>query len=155
MRCRCSHSDFVNRKEYLLAKVLICRAAECRGKWCKFCSKTITDSKGKHSCKGDPFEKLMKKKGWRHCPGCTMPVVKEYGCNHMACVAPGCHRCVQSPCHRSSCLMTCLPDSHFCYKCGKLIIQSATGRNVGEEVTLHYTSGGCKQFEHKWKCSIQ
>ncbi|KAJ3527130.1 hypothetical protein NMY22_g9897 [Coprinellus aureogranulatus] len=50
-----------------------------------------SDGAFKHACKGDGFEKLMKKKGWRHCPGCTMPVIKDSGCNHMSCVAPGCH----------------------------------------------------------------
>lgn len=140
----CKESDYLPRKEYLQSKVLTCAVPSCRHKWCKACSKAIPDSPPKdpkkkekpHSCKGDGFEKLMKKKGWRYCPGCTMPTVKDAGCNHMSCVAPGCH-------------------THFCYKCGKLIVVSATGRNVGEEVTLHYASNSCKQFERRWKCSIQ
>ncbi|KAG2011650.1 IBR domain-containing protein [Coprinopsis cinerea AmutBmut pab1-1] len=132
---KCFNSNWVSRKDYLLAKTLNCPLSDCLNKWCKFCSKALSGSKGKHSCKGDGFEKLMKKKGWRYCPGCTMPVLKDSGCNHMACVAPGCH-------------------THFCYKCGKHIVTSATGRNVGEEVTLHYNNG-CRQFERKWKCTIQ
>ncbi|TFK26232.1 hypothetical protein FA15DRAFT_667730 [Coprinopsis marcescibilis] len=133
---KCHNSDLVPRKEYLQAKVLACSSRGCLNKWCKYCSKPITDTKGKHSCKGDGFDKMMKKKGWRYCPGCTMPVQKDSGCNHMACTAPGCH-------------------SHFCYKCGKLILTSATGRGVGEEVTSHYATNSCRQFERKFKCSIQ
>lgn len=171
----CQLSYLLFRKDYLQTKILTCPSGTCNHKWCKSCFKAIfppsssfsssssssrsyfakaigsTKAKGnravgvssnaasdtvKHSCKGDGFESLMKKKGWRYCPGCTMPVIKESGCNHMSCVAPGCH-------------------THFCYKCGKLIVVSATGRNVGEEVTLHYGNGGCRQFERKLNCTIQ
>jgi len=38
----------------------------------------------RHECKRDgKFDKLMKKQGWRYCPGCRTPIERNQGCNHM------------------------------------------------------------------------
>ena len=43
--------------------------------------------------------------------------------------------------------------SHFCYKCGVLMIDTTNGGDVGTAVTDHYNE--CRLFDRKWKCSIQ
>lgn len=130
----CHESMFVVRQEYLEQDVLRCPLPRCGHRWCKACKKTITGANNKHACKADKLDRLMRKKGWRYCPGCTSPIQKESGCNHMKCTSPGC-------------------NVHFCYKCGVLILDASTGQDVGVAVDNHYLR--CTQFEKSHKCTIQ
>ena len=92
---------FVVRQEYLEQDVLRCPLPRCGHRWCKACKKTVVGASNKHACKADKLDRLMRKKGWRYCPGkpafrmfteylnenylsgCTSPIQKESGCNHM------------------------------------------------------------------------
>jgi hypothetical protein len=92
----------VDRGEYGSRRVIICPLPTCRHSWCKECLKPISlaSSQTEHNCKQHGFERLMRKKGWKYCPGmfclipfafrpvnlalgCKTPVQKETGCNHM------------------------------------------------------------------------
>lgn len=131
----CHESMHVVRQEYLEQDVLRCPLPRCGHRWCKACKKTITGASNNHACKADKkLDRLMRKKGWRYCPGCTSPIQKESGCNHMKCTSPGC-------------------NVHFCYKCGALILDASTGQDVGVAVENHYLR--CTQFEKNHKCTIQ
>ena len=92
----------VDRGEYEDQRIIICPLPACRHAWCKECLKPLASSQTEHNCKQHGFERLMRKKGWKYCPGmfclisftffscrhlwilgCRTPVQKESGCNHM------------------------------------------------------------------------
>lgn len=68
---RCKETMNVDRQEYLDSKILVCPLPPCGHKWCKACQKMIPSSlrEDKHVCKADKLDRLMRKKGWRYCPG--------------------------------------------------------------------------------------
>ncbi|KJA28169.1 hypothetical protein HYPSUDRAFT_129996 [Hypholoma sublateritium FD-334 SS-4] len=130
----CKEIMNVDRAEFGEHNILVCPLPRCAHKWCKCCLKALASSQDRHRCKNGNIERLMKRKGWKYCPGCRTPVQKEMGCNHMTCGTPGC-------------------NVHFCYKCGALMIDTTNGGDVGTAVTDHYNE--CRLFDRKWKCSIQ
>ncbi|KAF7370313.1 RING-type domain-containing protein [Mycena sanguinolenta] len=71
LHCRqCKESVFVDRAEYEEAPVLVCPLPRCNYAWCKSCQQTISMKGPKHSCDGSSeLEHLMKRRGWKHCPG--------------------------------------------------------------------------------------
>ncbi|KAJ7180888.1 hypothetical protein C8R46DRAFT_594866 [Mycena filopes] len=128
LHCRkCKQSVFVDRTEYEAAPILACPLPRCNYAWCKACQQTIPMDGPKHSCDGSSeLEHLMKRRGWKHCPGCQTPFQKSSGCNHMTCMSPGC-------------------NTHFCYVCGKSIVRSAQRREIQAAVSAHYNR--CHLFE--------
>ncbi|KAF8216876.1 hypothetical protein K438DRAFT_1797974 [Mycena galopus ATCC 62051] len=128
LHCRsCKESVFVDRTEYEAAPILVCPLPKCNYAWCKSCQQTIPMDGPKHSCDGSSeLEHLMKRRGWKHCPGCKTPFQKSDGCNHMTCMSPGC-------------------NTHFCYTCGDSIVRSALPREVRSAVSAHYRR--CRLFE--------
>jgi len=128
LHCRkCKRSVFVDRTEYQESKIIACPLPECLFAWCKACQQEITVGGPQHSCDGSSeLEHLMKMRGWKHCPGCTTPIQKDSGCNHMTCMSPGC-------------------NTHFCYICGGLIIKSALGQEIRDAISAHYRQ--CRLFE--------
>jgi len=131
---KCKQTMNVDREEYGSQQIIMCPLPGCRHSWCKECLKPLASSKTDHNCKQHGFERLMRKKGWKYCPGCRTPVQKEMGCNHMTCGSPGC-------------------NVHFCYKCGALIIDTTNGGDVRTAVTEHYFD--CVMFETPRRCIIQ
>ncbi|KAJ6514905.1 hypothetical protein C8R47DRAFT_961645 [Mycena vitilis] len=128
LHCRkCKESVFVDRAEYEAEPILVCPLPRCSHAWCKACQQAIVIGGPKHSCDGSSeLEHLMKTRGWKHCPGCKTPFQKSSGCNHMTCMSPSC-------------------NTHFCYLCGKTIVQSALRREIHSAVTAHYSR--CSLFE--------
>ncbi|KAJ7931751.1 hypothetical protein B0H13DRAFT_832461 [Mycena leptocephala] len=128
LHCRqCKESVFVDREEYEAAQILVCPLPRCNYAWCKACQQAIAIDGPKHSCDGSSeLEHLMKRRGWKHCPGCKTPFQKSDGCNHMTCMSPGC-------------------NTHFCYVCGASIVRSAHQREVRTAVSAHYRR--CSLFE--------
>ncbi|KAF7370312.1 RING-type domain-containing protein [Mycena sanguinolenta] len=124
---RCKESVFVDRAEYEAEQILVCPLPRCNYAWCKACQQSIPMDGPKHSCDGSSeLEHLMKRRGWKHCPGCKTPFQKSDGCNHMTCMSPGC-------------------NTHFCYICGESIVRSALQREVRSAVSAHYRR--CRLFE--------
>ncbi|KAJ7242524.1 hypothetical protein C8J57DRAFT_1244061 [Mycena rebaudengoi] len=75
---KCKDSMFVDQSEYEVAPIIVCQ-------------QTIGVSGPKHSCDGSSeLEDLMRRRGWKHCPGCKTAFQKESECNHMTCLPPGC-----------------------------------------------------------------
>ncbi|KAJ7781843.1 hypothetical protein DFH07DRAFT_389576 [Mycena maculata] len=143
LHCRkCKESVFVDRIEYEAAPILVCPLPRCNYAWCKACQQTIPMDGPKHSCDGSSeLEHLMKRRGWKHCPGCKTPFQKSSGCNHMT---------VRRLPHDSVCLrnMQCMSpgcNTHFCYVCGEAIVRSALRREIQRAVSAHYNR--CKLFE--------
>lgn len=100
----------------------------CTYVWCKKCNQEIPMGPVDHSCDGtNELDHLMKDTGWKYCPGCKTPCEKIAGCNHMTCTSPGC-------------------NTHFCYKCGAMIVKSDSKLEIGAGVTAHYLS--CALFEY-------
>ncbi|KAJ6620552.1 hypothetical protein B0H10DRAFT_2215829 [Mycena sp. CBHHK59/15] len=128
LHCRkCKESVFVDRTEYEASPILVCPLPACDHVWCKACQQTIDVAGPQHSCDGSSeLEHLMKRRGWKHCPGCKTPFQKSSGCNHMTCMSPGC-------------------NTHFCYVCGAAIVRSALPREVKPAVSAHYRR--CSLFE--------
>ncbi|CAK5267540.1 unnamed protein product [Mycena citricolor] len=128
IHCRkCKDSIFVDRTEYNAAKRITCPLPRCNHTWCKGCNQSIALGGAEHSCDGvSELAYLMKRRGWKHCPGCQTPFQKSSGCNHMTCLAPGC-------------------NTHFCYVCGGSIIRSAAAQQIREAVSQHYRQ--CRLFE--------
>ncbi|KAI6161844.1 hypothetical protein EDD17DRAFT_649098 [Pisolithus thermaeus] len=146
LHCRkCNRTAFVDRTDYNDMPNIVCPMRDCNHVWCRLCHRTIVIDGPKHSCDGSSeLDHLMKEKGWHYCPstflyaaddlwlyaddsqGCKTPIQKEYGCNHMMCIAPGC-------------------NTHFCYRCGELIVRSALREEVGKVVSEHYRK--CLLFE--------
>ncbi|KAJ6620547.1 hypothetical protein B0H10DRAFT_2215822 [Mycena sp. CBHHK59/15] len=128
LHCRkCKESIFVDRTEYEASPILVCPLPACDHVWCKACQQTIDVAGPQHSCDGSSeLEHLMKRRGWKHCPGCKTPFQKSSGCNHMTCMSPGC-------------------NTHFCYVCGAAIVRSALPQEVKAAVSAHYRR--CSLFE--------
>ncbi|KIO01560.1 hypothetical protein M404DRAFT_1002985 [Pisolithus tinctorius Marx 270] len=128
LHCRkCNRAAFVDRTDYNDMPNIVCPMGDCSHIWCKLCLRTILIGGPKHSCDGSSeLDHLMKEQGWHYCPSCKTPFQKDYGCNHMTCIAPGC-------------------NTHFCYRCGELIVRSALRDEVGKAVTAHYRK--CLLFE--------
>ncbi|KDR79183.1 hypothetical protein GALMADRAFT_63037 [Galerina marginata CBS 339.88] len=124
----CKKSMHVDRQDYVANNILTCPLPPCQYKWCRDCEMEIGLLNTEHHCKNKKLDRLMRRKGWKYCPGCRTPIQKESGCNHMACGSPGC-------------------NVHFCYKCGDLIVDTSTGGNLGLAIGAHYTN--CKQYEHR------
>ncbi|KAK7676898.1 hypothetical protein QCA50_020154 [Cerrena zonata] len=122
LHCRkCKQAAFVDKGEYDEEKIIVCPVPGCRHVWCKACSATIDVSGPNHSCDGSSeLNHLMKRQGWKYCPGCRTPAEKISGCNHITCVSPGC-------------------NTHFCYVCGELIVQSALRQEIEQGLSDHYS----------------
>ncbi|KAM5540362.1 hypothetical protein V8D89_005820 [Ganoderma adspersum] len=121
IHCRkCLNTIFVDKEEYQEAQEIVCPLRGCGHAWCKLCSQAIEIGGPKHSCDGSSeLNHLMRQRGWKHCPGCQTPAEKIDGCNHMTCMSPGC-------------------NTHFCYRCGELIVQSALRGEIQRAVSRHY-----------------
>ncbi|KAI0772084.1 hypothetical protein BD413DRAFT_604199 [Trametes elegans] len=130
--CRkCGETLFVDKAEYQQEKIIHCPLGGCGGVWCKQCSQLVDPKVPEHTCDGtNELEHLMKQQGWKHCPGkatacltvfagCKTPAEKIAGCNFMSCRAPGC-------------------NTHFCYKCGQFILQSALPIEIATAKSKHY-----------------
>ncbi|KAH7920857.1 hypothetical protein BV22DRAFT_1097439 [Leucogyrophana mollusca] len=128
LHCRkCQRSAFVDRQDHEDTRTLVCPLPDCDHIWCKACQQSITIGGPKHSCDGSSeLDHLMKQRGWKYCPSCKTPIQKETGCNHMTCMSPGC-------------------NTHFCYRCGGLIIQSALQAEIQSSISAHYRQ--CALFE--------
>jgi len=118
---KCKQTMNVDREEYGSQRIIVCPLPACLHSWCKECLKPLPSSQTEHNCKQHGFERLMRKKGWKYCPGCKIPVQKEAGCNHITCATPGC-------------------NVHFCYKCGVLIFDASNGGDAGSAVTEHFNN---------------
>ena len=59
----------VDRGEYGSQRIIKCPLPACRHSWCKECLKPLANSQTEHNCKQHGFERLMRKKGWKYCPG--------------------------------------------------------------------------------------
>jgi len=129
MHCRkCNRGAFVDKAEYDGTTILTCPFPNCSSMWCKSCQQQVEFGGPDHSCDGsNELGHLMKDRGWKHCPGCRTPTEKDGGCNHMSCIAPGC-------------------NTHFCYTCGVLIVQSALRNEISTAVESHYMNG-CSLFQ--------
>lgn len=120
---RCEQAVFVDKDEFNEQSVLVCPLRGCNHIWCKACSRTIEIGGPRHSCDGtSELRHLMDQQGWKNCPGCSSPILKTDGCNHMTCIAPGC-------------------NTHFCYRCGETIVQSVLRREIQQAISAHYR--GC------------
>ncbi|KJA21609.1 hypothetical protein HYPSUDRAFT_684903 [Hypholoma sublateritium FD-334 SS-4] len=117
---RCKETMFVDRRDYQETNIIECPLPRCNYIWCKHCHAGVKPKGPRHSCDGtSELEHLMKKNGWRHCPGCQTPVQKSDGCNHMTCSSPGC-------------------NTHFCYKCGVNIVKSLLSADIRAATQAHY-----------------
>ncbi|KAI9572593.1 hypothetical protein HD554DRAFT_2061352 [Boletus coccyginus] len=128
IHCRkCQRPAFVDREDHSDAINIVCPQKDCKNVWCKKCEQTIVIDGPKHSCDGSSeLDHLMKEKGWKHCPNCMTPILKEAGCNHMSCISPGC-------------------NTHFCYICGGMIVRSALNQEINQSVSEHFRK--CQLFE--------
>lgn len=127
---RCGQSAFIDKEEFQKSKIIHCPFPNCGYSWCKDCQQeyTLSENSFVHSCDGsEEIEQLMNTKGWKHCPGCRTPTEKTEGCNHMTCPSPGC-------------------NSHFCYRCGQLIVASNDKRSIDNAIQTHYST--CKLFQY-------
>ncbi|EKM59293.1 uncharacterized protein PHACADRAFT_86563, partial [Phanerochaete carnosa HHB-10118-sp] len=119
---RCQQTIFVDKEEYNEQSLIVCPLRGCNYIWCKACSRAIEIGGPPHSCDGSSeLNHLMTQQGWKICPGCSTPILKVDGCNHMTCIAPGC-------------------NTHFCYLCGDIIVQSVRRQDIKTALTRHYNS---------------
>ncbi|OCH90048.1 hypothetical protein OBBRIDRAFT_812888 [Obba rivulosa] len=124
---RCQNSAFVDKFEYEDSEFITCPLQHCTYTWCKACSQEVIIGGPKHSCDGSSeLKNLMDQRGWKHCPGCQTPVERTEGCNHMTCSAPRC-------------------NTHFCYKCGGLVVRSLKRKEIKAALDAHYKA--CQLFE--------
>ncbi|CCA71549.1 hypothetical protein PIIN_05486 [Serendipita indica DSM 11827] len=131
---KCLKSHAVDRLKLVKEKSkkrIYCPTPGCDQVWCRNCQTKIDASnKQKHVCEGKKeLQKLLKKEGWRQCPGCAVPVQKIAGCNHIACSAPGC-------------------NTHFCYRCGDILIRSVFGSEIHHAISNHF-----RRRLYFWRCS--
>jgi len=138
---RCKQTMRVDREGYQTLNIIMCPLPGCNHRWCKSCRKEVGSCDTGHRCRNWRLDGLAWTKGWRSCPGCGVVVERVSGCNHMICVAPGCF-------------------VHFCYRCGKLIIDPSKGGHVGSALTSHYSR--CRQHDRRFlphriqrNCTIQ
>ncbi|KAH9912630.1 uncharacterized protein BXZ73DRAFT_56145, partial [Epithele typhae] len=137
IHCRkCKEAIFVDKTEYQEVQTIVCPLRGCGHVWCKMCSQAIQIGGPKHSCDGSSeLQHLMGQHGWKNCPGarpanafysgCQTPAEKTEGCNHMTCISPSC-------------------NTHFCYVCGELIVQSVRRTDIQSAVSKHYSK--CRLF---------
>ena len=59
----------VDREQYGEENTLVCPLPRCGHKWCKSCNKTVASSEDNHRCKHGNIDRLVRRKGWRYCPG--------------------------------------------------------------------------------------
>ena len=78
----------VDRGEYEDQRIIICPLPACRHAWCKECLKPLASSQTEHNCKQHGFERLMRKKGWKYCPGmfCLIPFT-SFSCRQLTTLA--------------------------------------------------------------------
>jgi len=131
---RCSKSHSIDRRKLVKEKSkkrIYCPTSGCQQVWCRNCQATIEPSqKQKHVCEcKKELQQLLKREGWKRCPGCNIPVQKSAGCNHIACSAPGC-------------------NTHFCYRCGQILIRSVFGSEIHHAISNHF-----RRRLYFWRCS--
>ncbi|PVF94069.1 hypothetical protein CPB86DRAFT_766500 [Serendipita vermifera] len=131
---KCLKTLSVDRRKLVKEKSkkrIHCTTPSCTQVWCRNCQASLDPlEKQKHVCEGKKeLKKLLKKEGWRQCPGCNIPVQKSSGCNHIACSAPGC-------------------NTHFCYRCGQILIRSVFGSEIHHAVSNHF-----RRRLYFWRCS--
>ncbi|KAI0082379.1 hypothetical protein K474DRAFT_507336 [Panus rudis PR-1116 ss-1] len=121
LHCRkCQQAAFVDKAEYEAENIIVCPLPGCNHTWCKHCSRTIEIGGPTHSCDGtSELNHLMAQRGWKYCPGCHTPAEKTDGCNHITCISPGC-------------------NTHFCYLCGRSIVQSVRPSDIKRALSRHY-----------------
>lgn len=124
----CHNVSHVDREDYDTTLFLWCPLKTCPGYWCKTCSQPAERGK-RHTCDGqaefDRWKDVNKDKV-RECPGCKQPIERTEGCRHMTCITPGC-------------------NTHFCDRCGGLIIKSQVQKEIKAAMAKHYT--GCVLFD--------
>jgi len=125
----CNRMVSVPRQEYEETSTITCPLPNCNHRWCKTCRHAVPIGDAMHSCDGlAELDGLVKNRGWRRCPGpgCNTIIQKARGCHHMKCIVSGC-------------------NTHFCYRCGDLIVRSALPDVVNTGVRRHYRA--CQMFE--------
>ncbi|KAI5984031.1 hypothetical protein EDD15DRAFT_1809092 [Pisolithus albus] len=120
INCRkCNQSAFVDRADAIASDNMRCPLPRCGHVWCKKCQQTI-ENNVEHSCDGSKeFENLVQQKQWKYCPSCRTPIEKQFGCNHLSCIVPGC-------------------NTHFCYGCGVTINRTAVPSEIMAGKTAHF-----------------
>ncbi|KAI0035520.1 hypothetical protein K488DRAFT_43143 [Vararia minispora EC-137] len=131
LHCRkCCNTVWVDKNDFNETRIVVCPLPGCGHVWCRDCQQVIeTDSGPQHSCDGSSeLDYLMQTEGWKYCPHCRTPIQRAAGCYHMtaSCITPGC-------------------NTHFCYRCGESIVQSALQREINEATSDHYRR--CQLFE--------
>ncbi|KAJ2934035.1 hypothetical protein H1R20_g3074, partial [Candolleomyces eurysporus] len=87
----CKKNLVVAREDYLENPFISCTLPDCHSRFCRACLMVTEGDNDQHECKIDEeLDALMKEHGWRYCPGCRTPILKDSGCNHMTCKSPGC-----------------------------------------------------------------
>ncbi|KAJ3505309.1 hypothetical protein NMY22_g17630 [Coprinellus aureogranulatus] len=123
----CKKVLVVDREDYLNEPFITCTLEGCSSRFCRACLMVMEGQNDDHTCKIDEeLEALMRDNGWRYCPGCRTPILKESGCNHMTCKSPGC-------------------STHFCYVCGVSIWDARSLEPLATLLNAHYRH--CNQFD--------
>ncbi|KAF9054460.1 hypothetical protein BJ165DRAFT_717857 [Panaeolus papilionaceus] len=79
----CKQAMHVTRSDISESRLVSCPLPDCAYRWCLDCMKEINLADISHRCKNKKFDRLMRRRGWKYCPGCAAPVQKESGCNHI------------------------------------------------------------------------
>ena len=99
-----------------------CSNEECFGLWEKHQNLICLDYKKKYGNKNEEnFERLLQKKGWKHCPKCHAIIEKISNCNTVRCES-----------------LKCQKKTIFCYLCGQLLKEN--------EVSTHFLKGEFKNL---------
>ncbi len=93
-----------------------------------FCIKCEVLLKPKHECKQEDLEAISMVNGMIKCPGCSLPVFKNVGCNHMKCSV--CNTC-------------------FDYETGKENGSEHGGENMKIQVNLKQRHNLSRDYKHK------
>ncbi|KIM31026.1 hypothetical protein M408DRAFT_65506 [Serendipita vermifera MAFF 305830] len=114
-------------EDYNETEMLWCPHQDCEAYWCKTCSQ-LGERGQKHTCDGQAeFDRYRdSQKDVRSCPGCKTYIVRNTGCRHMTCIAPGC-------------------NTHFCDSCGENIIKSQDRTAIDAALQDHYRR--CSLFD--------
>ncbi|KAF8159585.1 hypothetical protein B0H34DRAFT_410059 [Crassisporium funariophilum] len=134
----CRQTMNVARDDYFDQNILLCPLSECFHRWCKGCGKSLSNPSEAHRCSSKKLDRLMRKQGWKYCPGCKTPIERQDGCDHMTCRAPGC-------------------QVHFCYRCGGLIFDGAKGGSLGEALHAHRKRcwRSIRRYRNLGACTVQ